>query len=68
MMCDECRQIPCHPRCPNFEPTIVHFCPSCLEGLEAGDEVFFVLDEKLCHTCAHDWLHDQREVLGDDEL
>ena len=38
-MCMECRQYPCHPRCPNApEPAAVYDCAYCNEPIRAGDE------------------------------
>lgn len=40
-MCKECRQYPCHPRCPNApEPVAVYDCAHCDEAIRAGDEYF----------------------------
>ena len=38
-MCMECRQYPCHPRCPNApEPAAVYECAYCNEPIRAGDD------------------------------
>lgn len=38
-MCMECRQYPCHPRCPNFVPKKASdYCDICSEGIYEDEE------------------------------
>jgi hypothetical protein len=38
-MCDECRQYPHHPSCPNrIEPIAAYTCDGCREGINVGEE------------------------------
>lgn len=40
-MCSECRQTPCHPRCPNApEPIAFGYCEQCGKGLRGDYEYF----------------------------
>lgn len=54
-MCSECRQHPCHPRCPNApEPPAVYTCEGCKEPIRAGEE-YFEMDGDYWHEeCASD--------------
>lgn len=54
-MCMECRQNPCHPRCPNApEPAAVYECAYCNEAIREGDD-FIEYDGKYYHEgCYHD--------------
>lgn len=48
-MCKECRQYPCHPRCPNApEPAVVCDCEHCNKPIRSGDE-YFEYDGKHYH-------------------
>lgn len=38
-MCEICRQHPCHPRCPNYEPPKTsYYCSICDEGIYDWEE------------------------------
>lgn len=51
-MCSECRQTPCHPRCPNAdEPPIVCLCDNCGEAIRDGYEMYVIGSDKFCETC-----------------
>lgn len=51
-MCNVCRQIPCHPRCPNAsEPTPVHVCKKCGYGIYTGVKYFKSEDKYICEEC-----------------
>lgn len=54
-MCSICRQIPCHPRCPNApEPEPVHTCVLCSDGIYDGDEYYDSADGPVCKECMED--------------
>lgn len=39
LICDLCRQNPCHVRCPNYTPPkATHYCSICGEGIYDGEE------------------------------
>ena len=49
-MCEFCRQIPCHPRCPNAdEPKFDHYCPICGNGIYEGEEYIENDDGECIH-------------------
>lgn len=51
-MCSECRQSPCHPRCPNAEePPIYSKCEICGEPIYDGDEFYQIDDHDYCESC-----------------
>ena len=53
-MCEECRQYPCHPRCPNApEPPIFAKCKICGEPIYAGDEYFELDGHNYCEACVN---------------
>lgn len=38
-MCEICRQSPCDPRCPNYEPPMAdYYCSACGEGIYEDEE------------------------------
>lgn len=38
-MCEICRQIPCHSRCPNYVPLkTTHYCSICGDGIYDGED------------------------------
>lgn len=38
-MCDICKMVRCHPRCPNYTPKKPdHYCSICGEGIYDGEE------------------------------
>ena len=49
-MCEICRQIPCHPRCPNYEPSKAsHYCSICDEGIYSGEDYVVNIDGEYAH-------------------
>ena len=49
-MCMECRQTPCHPRCPNApEPKFKHTCSFCDEGILNGEQYIVSELDKYAH-------------------
>jgi hypothetical protein len=53
-MCQECRQFPCDPRCPNApdpEEIPVYVCSGCGEEIMDGEDVWEFLCEQFCETC-----------------
>lgn len=61
-MCDLCRMIPCHPRCPNAPELVpVHKCCKCGEGIFEGDKYLETLDGNVCKDCLDDM--DTEDVL-----
>lgn len=63
-MCMECRQNPCHPRCPNAsEPPIVLYCDNCGMGIREGDEYHPLGIGNVCECCIED-NHKTAELEG----
>lgn len=52
-MCEECRQSPCHPSCPNAEPPITFECARCGEEFYEGDEDSLI-DQEQNMFCSSD--------------
>jgi hypothetical protein len=51
-MCYECRQTPCHPRCPNADdPPIACHCDICGEAISVGDVMFVIDSDRFCERC-----------------
>ena len=51
-MCSECRQTPCHPRCPNAdEPPVVEQCMHCGADIYVGDTMYAIGDYIFCEDC-----------------
>ena len=53
-MCDECRQWPHDPRCPNApepEKIVVFVCSGCSHEIEDGEYVWEFLGEQFCEVC-----------------
>lgn len=51
-MCKECRQTPCHPRCPNAgEPPVVCRCDNCDAEIREGDTMYVIGDNTFCEDC-----------------
>lgn len=51
-MCDECRQYPCHPRCPNAdEPVALYECDLCGYSIYEGDEMYVIGINRYCVEC-----------------
>lgn len=54
-MCIECRQYPCHPRCPNAdEPMVVCRCYICNARIYDGDDMYKIEDMNFCENCITD--------------
>jgi hypothetical protein len=54
-MCIECRQDPCHPRCPNapeVEPALC--CSICGGGILPGDTYYDIDSKDICAECMDD--------------
>lgn len=53
-MCSICRQNPCHPRCPNYDPAVdtVYTCEECGEGILDGEEYIETMTGYLHTDCA----------------
>ena len=51
-MCEECRQSPCHPRCPNApEPRAIFVCSGCGQDIYEGEDYWDILGEQFCENC-----------------
>lgn len=50
-MCQECRQTPCHPRCPNAEPECDLICSECKSGIMSGDRYYDSRKGPVCYEC-----------------
>ena len=51
-MCSECRQHPCHPRCPNAdEPKVICECDLCGWNIYEGDSIYIIGECKYCSDC-----------------
>lgn len=63
-MCSECRQTPCHPRCPNApEPKIAEQCKQCGEELQEGYEYYTDYDNnKFCSVECALYFYDIKSV------
>lgn len=54
-MCIECRQTPCHPRCPNADPPKpVFLCGWCNAEIYESDDYFEIDDCQVCESCISD--------------
>lgn len=55
-MCMICRQTPCHPQCPNFDPTPyeVYTCEECGEAIMDGEEYIETMAGYVHRECAED--------------
>lgn len=57
-MCMECRQTPCHPRCPNApEPEFFERCSECGAKLYVGDGCYKVDGAIYCEDCMQGFHH-----------
>ena len=55
-MCMECRQTPCHPRCPNAdEPREVCKCDKCSTSIHEGEDMYRVFEYNICEDCIRDF-------------
>ena len=51
-MCEECLQVPCHPRCPNAPgPKAVFVCSGCSHDIYEGDDYWDIMGEQFCEEC-----------------
>lgn len=66
-MCEICRQVPCHPRCPNApEPKAVHECDRCGCGIYEGDKFFDGSEEYICKDCIENMSATEfMEIIGE---
>lgn len=62
-MCEECRQYPCHPRCPNYEDKPLKECYECGLYMYEGDIGYYIDGEYFCEDCAIDWLEQFKTTL-----
>ena len=53
-MCSICRQTPCHPRCPNYEPVVAEICSECGAEIYEGDTMYVLGDKTYCEDCVSD--------------
>ena len=53
-ICSVCRQTPCHPRCPNYDPKqdAVYVCSDCGEYILEGEEYIETLAGPIHADCA----------------
>ena len=75
-MCEICRQTPCHPRCPNYEPPKAsRYCSICDEGIYNGEKYVVNIDDEYAHyDCLTNlsnramikWLGGEIKGMGDD--
>ena len=65
-MCIDCRQTPCHPRCPNApDPRTVFICSGCGQEIYEGDDFWDILGEQFCEDCVDGA---KREAIYYDDL
>lgn len=53
-MCQECRQSPCNPRCPNApdpEEIPVFVCSGCGTDIMDGEDYWEIMCEQYCENC-----------------
>ena len=61
-MCMECRQYPCHPRCPNApDPEPVYVCDECREGIFDGGKYLHLGNRRICWDCID--VMDKEDIL-----
>ena len=53
-MCQECRQSPCHPRCPNAVTNTICMCDVCGDEIYEGEPVYVILGKNICERCIED--------------
>ena len=64
-MCEICRQIPCHSRCPNYKPPKAsHYCSICGEGIYEGEEYIENQDGECIHYECVQGIRQLLEWLG----
>lgn len=66
-MCEICRQVPCHPRCPNApEPEAIHKCGKCGCKIYEGDKLFDGPEGYVCKDCIEGMTVDEfMELIGE---
>ena len=67
-MCSLCRQNPCHPRCPNYDPEqdAVYTCAECGEPILSGEEYIDTLSGQIHRECAEEMsLSELLRALGE---
>ena len=50
-MCEICRQVPCHPRCPNAEHKVFCECSICGDDIYEGETMYDLADMYVCEDC-----------------
>ena len=53
-MCQECRQLPHDPRCPNAPDPVeipVFVCSGCSHEIMDGQDYWEIMGEQLCEVC-----------------
>ena len=51
-MCQECKQYPCHPSCPNApEPAVVCKCDNCGGEIRVGEFMWKLDIGNVCEDC-----------------
>lgn len=64
-MCSECRQYPCHPRCPNADsPKVFTKCHICGAEIYEGDDMYTIEDMHICEDCIR---HSKTEAICEDD-
>lgn len=53
-MCSICRQSPCNPRCPNYEPIVVAKCEICGDEIYEGETMYVLGESIFCESCVSD--------------
>lgn len=64
-MCEICRQIPCHSRCPNYVPLkTTHYCSICGDGIYDGEDYIENQDGEYIHYECVQGIRQLLEWLG----
>lgn len=64
-MCEICRQIPCHSRCPNYVPLkTTHYCSICGDGIYDGEDYIENQDGEHIHYECVQGIRQLLEWLG----
>lgn len=64
-MCEICKRYPCHPRCPNYNPTRTkYYCSICGDGIYVGDEYIKNDYGKYTHLSCVDYGNELIKFLG----
>lgn len=50
-MCEICHRLPCHPSCPNYEPSQIYTCDECEAPIYEGDTYYSFEGFALCEEC-----------------